>query len=211
VTPVNLADLLPPEDDRPAPGRLVLVQALVNTLDRESGADALGSPAAAATWLARAGCAGRVNGAGLARLVAVREALRELLAANAELPGASARRAAAALAGAGVRLAADLGPTGEVRIHGVGAGVDRLVGEAVAAMQEAQIAGTWPRLKACADPACRWAFYDASRNRAGAWCSMAECGNRSKVRRFRERAARRTEDGAVRARRAGAPRARPQR
>jgi predicted RNA-binding Zn ribbon-like protein len=48
--------------------------------------------------------------------------------------------------------------------------------------------GTWDRLKACAADDCHWAFYDHTRNRSGRWCSMAVCGNRAKVERFRERA-----------------------
>ena len=48
--------------------------------------------------------------------------------------------------------------------------------------------GTWERLKACAADDCHWAFYDHTRNRSGRWCSMAVCGNRAKVERFRERA-----------------------
>jgi predicted RNA-binding Zn ribbon-like protein len=30
-------------------------------------------------------------------------------------------------------------------------------------------------------------FYDRSKNRSGRWCVMAECGNRAKVRAYRER------------------------
>ena len=41
--------------------------------------------------------------------------------------------------------------------------------------------GTWGRLKACAEDGCRWAFYDASRNQSGRWCSMAVCGNRPRA------------------------------
>ena len=53
--------------------------------------------------------------------------------------------------------------------------------------RDAQRGDEWSRLKACADPTCRWIFYDASRNRQGAWCSMATCGNRSKNRDLRAR------------------------
>jgi predicted RNA-binding Zn ribbon-like protein len=55
------------------------------------------------------------------------------------------------------------------------------------AMRDAQRDGTWPRLKACGNPDCRWAFYDRSHSRAGAWCDMATCGNRIKNRRLRQR------------------------
>jgi len=40
-------------------------------------------------------------------------------------------------------------------------------------------------LRACADPECGWLFLDRSQARRRRWCSMAECGNRAKARRFR--------------------------
>jgi predicted RNA-binding Zn ribbon-like protein len=43
------------------------------------------------------------------------------------------------------------------------------------------------RLKVCDNPGCRWAFYDESRNRSRRWCQSTACGNRFKVRRFRQR------------------------
>jgi predicted RNA-binding Zn ribbon-like protein len=55
---------------------------------------------------------------------------------------------------------------------------------------EAIADGTWSRVKACRADDCHWAFYDFSRNRSGAWCEMAVCGNREKVRAYRERAPR---------------------
>jgi len=39
----------------------------------------------------------------------------------------------------------------------------------------------------CADETCGWLFLDKTRNRTRRWCDMNECGNRNKVRRFRER------------------------
>src|SRR5256885_5523159 len=43
--------------------------------------------------------------------------------------------------------------------------------------------GTWARLKACRNDQCQKAFYDTSKNRSGAWCSMAGCGSRLKDRK----------------------------
>jgi predicted RNA-binding Zn ribbon-like protein len=54
-------------------------------------------------------------------------------------------------------------------------------------MHRAQEDGGWTRLKACANPECRWVFYDRSRNRQGSWCDMAVCGNRLKNRSLRAR------------------------
>ena len=47
----------------------------------------------------------------------------------------------------------------------------------------------WKRLKACRLHTCEWAFYDHTKNRSGAWCNMAVCGNRAKARAYRERRA----------------------
>ncbi len=39
-------------------------------------------------------------------------------------------------------------------------------------------------IRACAGQGCDWLFLDTSRNHMRRWCSMDECGNRSKARRF---------------------------
>ena len=43
--------------------------------------------------------------------------------------------------------------------------------------------GPLDRLKACED--CPWLFLDTSRNHSRRWCSMADCGTRVKMRRYR--------------------------
>jgi predicted RNA-binding Zn ribbon-like protein len=43
------------------------------------------------------------------------------------------------------------------------------------------------RLRSCANPHCRWVFYDGTRSGTRRWCTMAVCGNRAKLRRFRQR------------------------
>jgi predicted RNA-binding Zn ribbon-like protein len=45
-------------------------------------------------------------------------------------------------------------------------------------------------MKTCRNPACRWAFYDTTRNRSAVWCDMAACGNRAKARSYYARRAR---------------------
>jgi predicted RNA-binding Zn ribbon-like protein len=47
------------------------------------------------------------------------------------------------------------------------------------------------RVRGCAARTCEWLFIDTTKNRTRRWCDMAVCGNREKVRRFRERSARR--------------------
>jgi predicted RNA-binding Zn ribbon-like protein len=44
--------------------------------------------------------------------------------------------------------------------------------------------GARARLRVCANPGCGLFFYDNSRTRRRRWCSMAVCGNRSKVAAF---------------------------
>lgn len=40
------------------------------------------------------------------------------------------------------------------------------------------------RVNQCEGDSCGWLFFDTSRNRSRRWCSMADCGNRAKARRF---------------------------
>jgi predicted RNA-binding Zn ribbon-like protein len=43
------------------------------------------------------------------------------------------------------------------------------------------------RVGQCDDDRCGWLFLDTSRNRSRRWCSMEDCGNRAKARRYYER------------------------
>ena len=47
--------------------------------------------------------------------------------------------------------------------------------------------GTTSRLRKCGNPNCQLLFYDDSRTHRRRWCSMAYCGNRSKVAAFARR------------------------
>ncbi len=47
--------------------------------------------------------------------------------------------------------------------------------------------GDLSRLRQCGGERCGWLFLDRSRNRSRQWCTMDDCGNVSKVRRFRQR------------------------
>jgi predicted RNA-binding Zn ribbon-like protein len=42
------------------------------------------------------------------------------------------------------------------------------------------------RVRLCADHSCAWLFVDSTRSGTRRWCDMKICGNRNKVRRFRE-------------------------
>lgn len=43
------------------------------------------------------------------------------------------------------------------------------------------------RVRECAGHPCGWLFLDRSKNGSRRWCDMADCGNRAKARRYRER------------------------
>jgi predicted RNA-binding Zn ribbon-like protein len=47
--------------------------------------------------------------------------------------------------------------------------------------------GDLARVRECGSETCEWLFIDKSRNHSRRWCDMNDCGNRAKVRRFRQR------------------------
>jgi predicted RNA-binding Zn ribbon-like protein len=47
--------------------------------------------------------------------------------------------------------------------------------------------GDLARVRECGSATCEWLFIDKSRNHTRRWCDMNDCGNRAKVRRFRQR------------------------
>lgn len=188
------ADLvLPPASDAarrpPAPGRLELVRTFLNTVDLESGEDDFASPALLGDWLTERGLLARGArlGAGeLSEAIEFRETLREVLEANAgHGDGTGALRRLDEIA-ARIPMRVRIG--GEPRLEPERkGGIHAAIGRLLAIAFEAAVDGTWRRLKVCRNDTCRWAFYDSSRNRSGAWCTMAICGNRMKGRAFRRR------------------------
>jgi predicted RNA-binding Zn ribbon-like protein len=63
-------------------------------------------------------------------------------------------------------------------------GLDWLLAAVARSGAEIVAEGTRARLRLCANPHCGLLFYDNSRTRRRRWCSMAICGNRSKVAAF---------------------------
>jgi len=63
-------------------------------------------------------------------------------------------------------------------------GLDWLLAAVARSGAEIAAEGTHARLRLCANPQCGLFFYDDSRTRRRRWCSMALCGNRSKVAAF---------------------------
>ena len=164
----------------------------VNTLDTEAGTDALSSPAGLAAWLTerrllQASSGPSLSEADRAGAIRLREALRALMLENNG--GEAVEDAHAELERAARR--------GDLCVHfaddcSVELAADRQRPEGALAQMLVPVAdaiadGSWHRVKACRAPDCQWAFYDRSRNRSGVWCDMAVCGNRTKVRAYRER------------------------
>jgi len=180
------------QETKPAPEPLLVVQAFVNTWDGDRGSDLLLDPAAARDWLSRAGLwnADRPpDPAELDLARRVREEIRAVLVANAGgPPPAPEDLRAMQVVAATPRLKPQVGPGGQVTV--VAEPAERLESGLLTLLlviRDAQRAGTWQRLKACANPDCQWAFYDRSHSKVGAWCDMATCGNRIKNRRLRQR------------------------
>jgi predicted RNA-binding Zn ribbon-like protein len=63
-------------------------------------------------------------------------------------------------------------------------GLDWLLAAVARSAAETVAEGARARLRLCANPHCGLFFYDNSRTRRRRWCSMALCGNRSKVAAF---------------------------
>jgi predicted RNA-binding Zn ribbon-like protein len=182
-----------PGERAPAPEPIRLVQAFINTNDLEGGPDRLPDPAALRAWLDERGLepGARAGAADHERALALREALRELVAANAGLPHDPGAQALVDAAAARAGLRPVLTAPAASALVPAASGVDGALGLIVAAVHAGIADGTWARLKACERDTCRWAFYDHSKNRSGHWCSMAVCGSREKNKRaYRRRQAR---------------------
>lgn len=65
--------------------------------------------------------------------------------------------------------------------------LDRVLWEVVRSAAALVTSDDLERLGRCPGPECGWLFLDASRSRRRQWCSMADCGNVAKVRRFRRK------------------------
>jgi predicted RNA-binding Zn ribbon-like protein len=199
MSKVRAAEPLPLEDQLelvrpPAPGGLELVRRFLNTYDVQRSIEELTSSDVLAAWLRDQGLLGRratfkVTPEELERLRSIRENLRALARRNngiddkcalEELQEASAR--------CGYALTFE--PSGAARLKSTAAGVDGVIGTILAAVHAAMADRSWGRLKACADDTCAFAYYDHSKNGCSRWCSPDTCGNRDKVKRYRERKAR---------------------
>jgi predicted RNA-binding Zn ribbon-like protein len=170
--------------------QLDTVRDYVNTLDLETGIDAVATPDGLAAWFSEQGLVDDLlepTADEHVDALEVREAIRQLLLVNNGAP-ADAGAASKTLEEAGRR--SHLGirfENGRPVLVPEGDGARGAIGRIVALVAELAPTDEWKRLKTCRDENCRVAFYDQSRNRSRAWCSMEVCGNRDKQRGYRER------------------------
>ncbi|HWH44619.1 MAG TPA: CGNR zinc finger domain-containing protein [Thermoleophilaceae bacterium] len=173
----------------PAPGDLERVRRFVNTHEFSEGSERIGTREALRDWLEAEGLlapGAAVSDADVERALAVREALRSLCRAHGNGPAdeADLRTLNEAAEDATIRVSFD---RDGARLRPVGEGVAAALATLLGIVHEAMRDGTWERMKVCSADDCAWVFYDHSRNRSGAWCTMAVCGNRAKARAYRER------------------------
>lgn len=178
MEPVEAIDYVP---GPPAPGRLALVERFCNTVDLEHGREVLHDAASLKRVLHELGLLEAahtgVTSADLAAALDLRDRIRALALANNGIATDASLEAQL------IVHVDDAQALLEPARRDVAGALAELVGIVYTAIAD----GTWPRLKACRAELCGWLFYDRSRNRSGVWCSMAVCGNRTKMRAYRAR------------------------
>jgi predicted RNA-binding Zn ribbon-like protein len=171
------------------PAELSLVKAVLNSADIEEGTDRFETAESIRAWLIERDLPGADapwTERERATLTGFREALRSVVAAHGAAPPPKALEVIATAARtASITIEFDV--TGATDLRPTGHGLDGLIGRLLGDVASAQRMGTWDNLRVCRRDVCRWAFYDASRNHSGVWCTMSICGNRVKSANLRRR------------------------
>jgi predicted RNA-binding Zn ribbon-like protein len=192
---VGEAETLAPferDDISPASGDLELLRGFLTLYDHRPGVGDSLPPSAAtlAGWLRGRSLIPAELDPSVADLrwaLEALEAMRERVSENvgATVPDSAVRRLNDAAREAGVELRFANG--GATRFEAGAPGVRGAIGRLLGIAFLAELDGSWAHFKECDNPRCRGVFFDRSKNHSGKWCSMRTCGNRAKVRRFRER------------------------
>jgi hypothetical protein len=180
------------DDTPPAPGDLELVRSFLSLHDHEPGdTDSLPpAPESLAWWLETNGLVlGEAPDEDLRWALRVMAALTSKVRENMGRPRDDAAVAFLNDSARDTGLRICLGCSEDLPFHVDATGVRGAIGRLLGIAFLADLDGRWERFRICSDPGCSAVFYDRSRNRTGKWCSMAACGNRAKVRAFRERQA----------------------
>ena len=175
----------------PAPDGLEVVRSFLSLHDHREGSDESlpPRPASLESWLRCRDLiepSASVDPADLGWALAVREALRAKVAENrgAERDHGAVEVLNAAARDTGLQMCFGCE---ENRLHTEVDGIRGAIGTILGTAFLADLDGSFHRLRECSDPTCSTVFYDRSKNHTAKWCSMASCGNRNKVRKFRER------------------------
>jgi predicted RNA-binding Zn ribbon-like protein len=188
----RVRDEMQPGNRRPAPPPLDLVQAFVNSRDREAGVELFDSTESLAAWLRSHDLItanARITRRDLAAAIELRETIRQLLLEHNGEPASAGAHTAFARVAARTVLTPQIDADGAIILSAPGGGAPAALSSILAAIAHASAVGTWSRLKACRSDVCQWAFYDHSKNRSSHWCTMEICGARAKMRRYRQRRA----------------------
>lgn len=168
---------------------VALLVDFVNTRDLEEATDSIDDPERLAEWIAAktGDYVSPPDDEALARVLALRESLRALLRGNNGVEAAAADLAPLREAAERSRYRTSVAADGHLTLAPARSDLGGFEARLLLALERLQSSGAWPRLKVCTDDGCQWAFFDATRNRSRTWCSMEECGNREKTRRYRAR------------------------
>jgi predicted RNA-binding Zn ribbon-like protein len=166
-----------------------LLVAFVNTADLEEGTEKLADPGHLQAWVEEQ--TGEYlpppGEEALVRVLQLRESLRALLRTNNGGEAGDRELAPLREAAERSRYRTTLGADGTLTLAPARADLSGFEARLLLAIERIQCQGAWTRLKACTDDGCQWAFFDTTRNRSRTWCSMEECGNKEKTRRYRQR------------------------
>jgi len=177
------------DEHGPVPDDVRCLIEFLNTVDIETGTDALAESSSFAQWLSSTRLVRRralPNARELRVARTLRDGLRAVAASNSGQSSDhrmldAASRVLDALP-IHLRVVTSGAPL-EAKGEGVGEALAR-IGVAYAS---AIVRSRFARIKLCAAPNCRWAYWDNSKNGSRRWCAMGVCGARSKMRDYRER------------------------
>ncbi len=183
-------------DKAEAPGPLALIQAVINTRTTRKHPDEWQTPEQIRAWLVKQQLLDKetpLSQGDQRRMTALREALRELLRGNSDLPVAPERIEVLNHLARHAPLVVHFQSAGQVELIPDIAGIDGVISRLLEIVFTAQVDGTWTRFKVCHNERCEKVFYDRSKNHSATWCSMAACGSRIKARAYRQRQQQETE------------------
>jgi len=186
-----MIDISEHDDTAPAPGNLQLLQRFLNLHEHEPDGPEIDPPLEMVrTFLVERGLLEReerFDETDRETYIELRHALRNLILAGDDEPLSPADADVIDRAALAAGLHPHFHSEGDPRLEPRGEGPASAFGRVVAIAFVASFDGTFGHLKLCAADDCRAVFYDRSKNHSGRWCSMEVCGNRAKVRAWRER------------------------